>query len=196
MEKNILDYYRGYGVGDSESGGVDVYERKDKIWSIINHSDDLVSAFTYIDYIKPKKKRVKKIKRGYIRIGKYEINEVLGFVGPYKKSYMGEDENGKIISAKVKMGSQRYELFKNKGVVCVICGLAGEFFYLEKQGESYGDHEFSSYHFNLYGYNEKGEEVMLTKDHIFPKSKGGANELENYQTMCTVCNSNKGNNLE
>ena len=48
------------------------------------------------------------------------------------------------------------------------------------------------FHLNLYGINN-GEEVMMTKDHIVPKSKGGSNGLKNMQTMCTVCNEIKGN---
>jgi 5-methylcytosine-specific restriction endonuclease McrA len=56
------------------------------------------------------------------------------------------------------------------------------------------DHD--RYHFNLYGYNERGEEIMLTKDHIIPKSKEGKNDIDNYQTMCCKCNWKKGNNDE
>jgi hypothetical protein len=125
----------------------------------------------------------------YIRLGVFNINEVLDYVGPYNKDYLGK---------KIKMGSHRYELFKEKGVVCVNCGLKGEFFALEKQkqpnlenGMELPDND--RYHFNLYGYNENGEEIMLTKDHIIPRSKGGKNTLDNYQTMCSVCNWNKGN---
>lgn len=36
----------------------------------------------------------------------------------------------------------------------------------------------------------------MTIDHILPKSKGGPNELSNYQMLCTVCNRNKGNKIE
>ena len=36
----------------------------------------------------------------------------------------------------------------------------------------------------------------MTKDHILPKSKGGKDEIDNYQTMCIRCNKAKGNNLE
>jgi len=35
------------------------------------------------------------------------------------------------------------------------------------------------YHFNLYGYDTEGNEVLLTKDHILPKSKGGTDHLSN-----------------
>ena len=33
----------------------------------------------------------------------------------------------------------------------------------------------------------------LTVDHIIPKSKGGPDELDNYQPMCARCNHKKGN---
>ena len=36
---------------------------------------------------------------------------------------------------------------------------------------------------------------MYTIDHIFPKSKGGENKLENYQLLCKVCNENKSDNV-
>ena len=48
----------------------------------------------------------------------------------------------------------------------------------------------------LYAVNENGIEVLMTKDHIIPVSKGGKNILSNYQTMCELCNLEKGNNME
>ena len=136
-----------------------------------------------------------------VRIGIFSLNEVLDFVGPvvkkdgiskngneftysypsYKKEYLGK---------KVKMGCHRLVLFKAKGTDCVKCGLKGEFFALE-QVRSDNDNAFS---FNLYGYDKDGKEVMLTKDHIIPYSKGGKSSLDNYQTMCSPCNSKKGSN--
>lgn len=127
------------------------------------------------------------MKQEYIRIGTFDLDEVLDNIGPHNKEYLGK---------KIKMGSQRYELFKAKGVTCVKCGLKGEYFALEKHKKSKFLLDTDKYHFNLYGYNEKGEEVMLTKDHIIPRSKGGDNELHNYQTMCSICNWAKGNNDE
>ena len=36
----------------------------------------------------------------------------------------------------------------------------------------------------------------MTKDHIIPKSKGGKDILDNFQTMCFECNTKKGNKYE
>lgn len=89
----------------------------------------------------------------------------------------------------VKVTSLRLTLFKEKGLVCVSCGLEGQYFYLEK------NKEWERPHFNLYGMNKQGKEILFTKDHIYPKSKGGPNSLENLQTMCSVCNSRKADKI-
>lgn len=42
-------------------------------------------------------------------------------------------------------------------------------------------------------FTEKnGELILFTKDHRIPKSKGGKNNLSNYQTACERCNILKG----
>lgn len=86
--------------------------------------------------------------------------------------------------------SQRYQTFFTKGVVCCKCGIAGRYFRKERFKNS------KRYHLNLYAVNENGIEVLMTKDHIIPVSKGGKNILSNYQTMCELCNLEKGNNME
>lgn len=90
----------------------------------------------------------------------------------------------------IKGNSQRYQTFFKKGIKCVCCGIEGKYFAKEKH---FSD---KSYHLNLYAIDEKGNEVLMTKDHILPKSKGGKDEIDNYQTMCIRCNEAKGNNLE
>jgi 5-methylcytosine-specific restriction endonuclease McrA len=85
----------------------------------------------------------------------------------------------------VKMNSQRYKLFFEKGVICKYCGVIGTFFALEShRGQE-------NYHLNLYGIDSDGRERMLTKDHIIPKSKGGGNTCDNYQVLCAKCNQRK-----
>lgn len=37
---------------------------------------------------------------------------------------------------------------------------------------------------------------MINVPYVIPKSKGGDNELHNYQTMCSICNWKKGDTYE
>lgn len=81
--------------------------------------------------------------------------------------------------------SLRYKTFIEKGYKCVCCGRVGSYYALEK---SKGSNAMRA-HFNLYS----DDDVLMTKDHIFPKSKGGRDCIENMQTMCSICNCSKGN---
>jgi len=117
--------------------------------------------------------------------GSYSVNEVLDHVdlawaGRKKKV----DFDGDII----KVWSLRYRLFKEKGCKCVTCGMDGTYFVKERNGDE------GPYHFNLYGIKD-GEEMMMTKDHIHAKSKGGSNRLENLQPMCYECNQEKADTV-
>jgi len=130
-----------------------------------------------------KRKKSKGI-RGYEVLGVFEVSEVLPFIEPEgsKKKRAYETSEGMFM---VRMDSQRYHNFKDNGCGCVRCGLVGKSFKLERNGN------FNP-HFNLYGKDKQGHERMLTKDHIVPKSWGGQNHLDNYQPMCSKCNSHKG----
>jgi hypothetical protein len=85
----------------------------------------------------------------------------------------------------VKMNSQRYVLFKDQKN-CQCCGLEGVTFILQHNLNQV------NYHFNLYA-KENDDYVLMTKDHIQPKSKGGKNLLSNYNTTCAICNHLKDN---
>jgi hypothetical protein len=139
----------------------------------------------------------------YIRVGEFTVESVLPYVvggetlTALRKARVKKNTPEYIAATEreyeghmVKMGSQRYQVFALRGVTCVTCGLIGEFFGLEKIRNQDGDR----YHFNLYGMRD-GKEVMLTKDHVIPKSKGGANTLANYQVMCFDCNIEKADTL-
>lgn len=90
---------------------------------------------------------------------------------------------------KVKTKSQRYHLFMTQPNVCAGCGMKATHYLLEISRNA---RPGASPHLNLYGTSESGKEVLFTKDHIIPRSKGGEDSLENYQIMCTTCNNKKG----
>lgn len=115
-----------------------------------------------------------------------EIKELTSQVLFYKDKRQAKVElDGDLI----KGNSQRYQVFFTKGITCSCCGIKGKYFAKEKFSNQ------KSYHLNLYAIDKNGNEVMMTKDHIIPKSKGGKDELDNYQPMCFICNKAKGNKL-
>ena len=124
----------------------------------------------------------------YIRNGIITPEKVIPFVTPFdkqfKKGFTGDD--GEIHP--IKMGSDRYWCFALRGLNCVCCGIEGKFFALESHKYNSGT---KRYHLNLYAIDKDGNEILMTKDHVTPKSKGGKNHIHNYQTMCYKCNQKK-----
>jgi 5-methylcytosine-specific restriction endonuclease McrA len=89
--------------------------------------------------------------------------------------------------------SDRYRVFFLLGRTCVHCGIEGMFFALERHIPKNASKGWNGrYHLNLYALDEDGQEVLMTKDHVIPKSQGGKNHISNYQPMCTRCNEAKG----
>ena len=135
-----------------------------------------------------KKKKPEGYYKGLRRKENLTIEEVYNAV----KDVLFEPEDKKamvvINGDKIKGNSQRFQTFFTKGLKCACCGIEGKYFGKEK------DFNAARYHLNLYALDESGNEVLMTKDHIVPRSKGGASELYNYQIMCVKCNIAKGNN--
>lgn len=146
-------------------------------------AEEYFNALTSSIILTRKQIKLDKIKqtRHQICLGEFKINEVLPFVSrdDKKKDY---EINGVVYQ--VRMDSPRYFVFK-ENATCSACGLEGVKFCLE---QSLSD---KSPHFNLYGV-ENGRHILMTKDHIHPKSVGGVDMHSNFQTMCTICNNLKG----
>lgn len=80
--------------------------------------------------------------------------------------------------------SQRVRLFL-ENPNCAFCDRKGAYFLLESHLPDQNPH------LNLYS----DDHVLMTKDHIMPKSKGGKNHMRNYQTLCYECNQEKRDKL-
>lgn len=122
-----------------------------------------------------------KDRKRLIHLGAFGLDDVFPFVTAEdtKKEYSVGDK-----TYQVRMNSDRYHVFRTNNL-CVSCGLAGSKMILDMNP---GD---SSPHFNMYA-EENGRLVLMTKDHKLAKSKGGTDDLDNYQTMCATCNNLKG----
>ena len=125
------------------------------------------------------------IKRYNLRLQGYKYTD-LEWINASRKSYVVHKQ-----TVIVTMGSHRYQLFALKGTNCVKCGIKGKFFALERGVFD----NASKFHFNLYGIDKNNNEIMITKDHIVPRSKGGKNILDNYQPLCYKCNQYKADKI-
>jgi 5-methylcytosine-specific restriction endonuclease McrA len=117
-----------------------------------------------------------------IRKESYPVDVVIDLIN-------SKNRRVKLDGDEVRVKGIRMKSFAVNGIKCVTCGLVGTFFVKEKLP---GD---NSFHLNLYAVDKDGKEVLMTRDHIQPKSKGGPETLENMQTMCTRCNGKKGNKV-
>lgn len=120
--------------------------------------------------------------RHYDRVAVYPAHLILALVGN-RRIYFGRHA--------VKMSKRRFALFVEKGTQCAHCGIQGEYFALERDSSRDAKTKYN-YHFNLYAVRD-GVEVLMTKDHILPISRGGKDGLYNLQPMCLHCNNTKGN---
>ncbi len=129
---------------------------------------------------------IKGIYQGIIdRKGIFEVDFILRL----RKKQIAEGSNYALLAGRVvKITTQSLLCFAEKGCICRKCGLTGKYFALEKHIKSYLLH--------LYAVNDQNEEVLMTRDHIHPRSQGGINDLRNYDTMCTICNGIKSNHIE
>jgi len=128
------------------------------------------------------------MQKGYERKSVHTIDEVRELTKNVLFEKMKKRARVNLDGDMIKGNSQRYQLFFTKGMKCICCGIEGKFFAKERTAG-----RKDSYHLNLYGIDKKGDEVLITKDHIVAVSNGGKNHLSNYQTMCMKCNLLKWN---
>lgn len=112
-------------------------------------------------------------------LGEFSPDDVFPYIFDTRREYTIAGQ-----SYMVRMNSQRYQLFAATPY-CVACGLQGVKFLLELPCDT------TIPHFNFYGV-ENEQLVLMTKDHIKAKAYGGEDVIQNYQTMCAVCNTLKG----
>lgn len=121
-----------------------------------------------------------KVKSKQRRVKTFTIEEIMPLIKGNRPSPLCE--------YLIKFDSTRLQTFR-KSTSCAHCGLEGAYFALDID-------KGGGWHLNFYATNSAGVEVMLTSDHIVPRSRGGRNWLSNRQTMCQPCNAKKGCRLE
>jgi 5-methylcytosine-specific restriction endonuclease McrA len=134
----------------------------------------------------------------YERLGLYSLDEVHAHV-PAVPLADGKLSKRMFDGHMIAMDSARYRLFQ-KNCACVACGVIGYYYAMERSAKLIKrERRFVStdglWHFNLYGRRPDGAEVLMTKDHILPRAKGGLDHDANFQTMCSPCNHTKADRI-
>jgi hypothetical protein len=82
---------------------------------------------------------------------------------------------------------------------CVICNREGTIWMLQAHHCHRNDNGSivlrENPHLNLYAVDDDDSLILMTRDHIVPRSKGGKDILENLQTLCIMCNAEKADKL-
>lgn len=150
-------------------------------------------------------------RKAYTTIGAYKIEDVLAAIAakPSKATLFDFNNEPHII----RVHSARLRLFKNN-LKCVSCSREGNIFLLQVIRYPSRDITIANClieectmcayvplktrketpHLNLW-HLHKGGMRLMTKDHIYPKSKGGSDRLDNLQTMCVNCNNAKADTI-
>lgn len=84
-----------------------------------------------------------------------------------------------------------FQSLKQNDITCYQCGLLADRWILERGVNEPPGKPIM----NLYGQNSNGHFVMMTRDHIIPKSLGGVDLVQNLRPACDTCNANRGNAL-
>ena len=125
------------------------------------------------------------------RLDIYPVDEVLWDVPDRISSRKAKDEGCMLEfhGETVNFATMSLRMFKLRGVKCVCCGVVGRYFAAERNDAG------SVWQLRLYAIDYDGDEVLMTKDHIRPESRGGRTVLDNLQPMCVKCNGIKGNSV-
>jgi len=117
----------------------------------------------------------KTVSKKATRVKVYSIETIFNFIkdNPEEMYYVDEEGN--------RSKLRRAKVFFEKGIKCIECPIEASYFALDRWLDK-------SFHLDLFGIDSDGDEVLMTVDHIHPKSKGGKDHIDNYAPMCTVCN--------
>ncbi len=125
-------------------------------------------------------------------LAEFSPAEILPLI-PRKNSRLKIVSSDSIQEISVKTCSLRLQVFK-RSLTCISCGIVGVIFKLQKQVN-----RDEKPHLNLYACRNKSdgeiEFILMTQDHIFPRSRGGKDNLDNLATMCVECNLIKSDNV-
>lgn len=107
---------------------------------------------------------------------------------------LAKEPRDRLLRGRTVSSCSGIELFKSlrgQPIKCYKCGCTADRWIADKHSN---DRQGPPV-LNLYATAKKGELVLMTRDHIIPKSVGGVDRIENLRPACAVCNEGRGNKL-
>lgn len=128
----------------------------------------------------------------YERAGIVSLEEVLSAVRQRLENPLAP-KMIEFLGRRVKVSGLRLRTFAESPLCCSNpnCEARPAYFAIERDKGGEGASPDRPFHLNLYGKNERGDEVMFTHDHTLARGLGGADSIENTTTMCLPCNQKK-----
>lgn len=126
--------------------------------------------------------------KGYIRHSVH--TDVENILKKIKDVIEQKGDTLKLNDVDVHINRKKLKVYAEKGCVCRCCGKEAKYVAVEKSKLN-----GNRWILHLYINEDENIERLLTRDHIYPLSKGGHGEVENLQPMCAVCNAKKSDNM-
>lgn len=88
----------------------------------------------------------------------------------------------------INVNKPRMQTHIQKDNMCLHCGLFTTHFAIQLGTKQ------TTPHINAWNLSNNNK-VLMTSDHIIPSSKGGLDDINNRQVLCSYCNTKKGDNI-
>lgn len=110
---------------------------------------------------------------------------------------LAEPKKSRLVNGRSILPPSGHALYKEMyaaraPMICWSCGIEANCFVLNKGRNDL----IRPPVLDLFSHTTDGRYVLITRDHIIPKSYGGSNENGNLRVGCTNCNGARGNDLE
>jgi hypothetical protein len=109
---------------------------------------------------------------------------------------LAEDKENRLVRGKKVSSPRGLPLFQREyttgnKLMCWCCGIEASCFVATKHKN---DIQEKSPVLDLYAYSGT-HLVLMTRDHIIPRSLGGSNDIRNLRIGCVTCNRDRGNTM-
>ena len=88
-------------------------------------------------------------------------------------------------------GIELFKSLRGQPIKCYRCGCVADRWIADKHANDKQGPPV----LNLYATDRNGQLVLMTRDHIIPKSVGGIDHIDNLRPACATCNEQRGNKL-